>query len=149
MTDIMDQLLEDQRTAMKAKDETKLAAIRMIRSALQNAQIAKGAEEKLSEEDILAVLSKEVRQRREAIDEPNKVDRSDIASREDAGLQVVLGYMPSQLSREDIVEEITKIIGDLGATGANDRGKVMGQAMKILKGRADGKSVAGIVDELL
>ncbi|MEC8944837.1 MAG: GatB/YqeY domain-containing protein [Chloroflexota bacterium] len=149
MTDIMDQLLEDQRTAMKAKDETKLAAIRMIRSALQNAQIAKGAEEKLSEEDILAVLSKEVRQRREAIDEANKVDRSDIASREDAGLQVVLGYMPSQLSREDIVEEITKIIGDLGATGANDRGKVMGQAMKILKGRADGKSVAGIVDELL
>lgn len=145
----MDQLLEDQRTAMKAKDETKLAAIRMIRSALQNAQIAKGAEEKLSEEDILAVLSKEVRQRREAIDEANKVDRSDIASREDAGLQVVLGYMPSQLSREDIVEEITKIIGDLGATGANDRGKVMGQAMKILKGRADGKSVAGIVDELL
>ena len=149
MTDIMDQLLEDQRTAMKAKDETKLAAIRMIRSALQNAQIAKGAEEKLSEEDILAVLSKEVRQRREAIDEANKVDRSDIASREDAGLQVVLGYMPSQFSREDIVEEITKIIGDLGATGANDRGKVMGQAMKILKGRADGKSVAGIVDELL
>ncbi len=149
MTDIMDQLLEDQRTAMKAKDETKLAAIRMIRSALQNAQIAKGAEEKLSEEDILAVLSKEVRQRREAIDEANKVDRSDIASREDAGLQVVLGYMPSQLSREDIVEEITKIIRDLGATGANDRGKVMGQAMKILKGRADGKSVAGIVDELL
>ncbi len=149
MTDIMDQLLEDQRTAMKAKDETKLAAIRMIRSALQNAQIAKGAEEKLSEEDILAFLSKEVRQRREAIDEANKVDRSDIASREDAGLQVVLGYMPSQLSREDIVEEITKIIGDLGATGANDRGKVMGQAMKILKGRADGKSVAGIVDELL
>ena len=149
MTDIMDQLLEDQRTAMKAKDETKLAAIRMIRSALQNAQIAKGAEEKLSEEDILAVLSKEVRQRREAIDEAKKVDRSDIASREDAGLQVVLGYMPSQLSREDIVEEITKIIGDLGATGANDRGKVMGQAMKILKGRADGKSVAGIVDELL
>ncbi len=149
MTDIMDQLLEDQRTAMKAKDETKLAAIRMIRSALQNAQIAKGAEEKLSEEDILAVLSKEVRQRREAIDEANKVDRSDIASREDAGLQVVLGYMPSQLSREDIVEEITKIIGDLGATGANDRGKVMGQAMKILKGRADGKSVAGIVDDLL
>tara|TARA_B100000686_G_scaffold47976_1_gene51300 strand:+ start:1079 stop:1528 length:450 start_codon:yes stop_codon:yes gene_type:complete len=149
MTDIMDQLLEDQRTAMKAKDETKLAAIRMIRSALQNAQIAKGAEEELSEEDILAVLSKEVRQRREAIDEANKVDRSDIASREDAGLQVVLGYMPSQLSREDIVEEITKIIGDLGATGANDRGKVMGQAMKILKGRADGKSVAGIVDELL
>ncbi len=145
----MDQLLEDQRTAMKAKDETKLAAIRMIRSALQNAQIAKGAEEELSEEDILAVLSKEVRQRREAIDEANKVDRSDIASREDAGLQVVLGYMPSQLSREDIVEEITKIIGDLGATGANDRGKVMGQAMKILKGRADGKSVAGIVDELL
>ena len=145
----MGQLLEDQRTAMKAKDETKLAAIRMIRSALQNAQIAKGAEEKLSEEDILAVLSKEVRQRREAIDEANKVDRSDIASREDAGLQVVLGYMPSQLSREDIVEEITKIIGDLGATGANDRGKVMGQAMKILKGRADGKSVAGIVDELL
>ena len=145
----MDQLLEDQRTAMKAKDETKLAAIRMIRSALQNAQIAKGAEEKLSEEDILAVLSKEVRQRREAIDEANKVDRSDIASREDAGLQVVLGYMPSQLSREDIVEEITKIIGDLGATGANDRGKVMGQAMKILNGRADGKSVAGIVDELL
>ena len=145
----MDQLLEDQRTAMKAKDETKLAAITMIRSALQNAQIAKGAEEKLSEEDILAVLSKEVRQRREAIDEANKVDRSDIASREDAGLQVVLGYMPSQLSREDIVEEITKIIGDLGATGANDRGKVMGQAMKILKGRADGKSVAGIVDELL
>ena len=149
MTDIMDQLLEDQRIAMKAKDETKLAAIRMIRSALQNAQIAKGAEEKLSEEDILAVLSKEVRQRREAIDEAKKVDRSDIASREDAGLQVVLGYMPSQLSREDIVEEITKIIGDLGATGANDRGKVMGQAMKILKGRADGKSVAGIVDELL
>ena len=61
MADIMDQLLQDQRTAMKAKEEPRLAAIRMIRSALQNAQIAKGAEQQLSEDDILAVLSKEVR----------------------------------------------------------------------------------------
>ena len=149
MTDIMDQLLEDQRTAMKAKEESKLAAIRMIRSALQNAQIAKGAEHQLSEGDILAVLSKEVRQRREAIEEANKVGRADIVSREDAGLQVVLGYMPSQLSHEDISVEIKKIISDLGAAGPNDRGKVMGQSMKILKGRADGKAVASIVDELL
>jgi uncharacterized protein YqeY len=149
MSDILNRLMDDQRTAMRAKQDKRVSAIRMLRSALQNAQIDKGSGKDLTEEDISRIIAKEVRQRRESIEEAEKASRNDIIEREQEGLDVVLGYMPQQLTRQEIIEEVTKIISDLNTEMPVNRGKVIGQAMQSLKGKADGKMVSEIVGDLL
>jgi uncharacterized protein YqeY len=141
--------MDDQRTAMRAKQDKRVSAIRMLRSALQNAQIDKGSGKDLTEEDISRIIAKEVRQRRESIEEAEKASRNDIIEREQEGLEVVLGYMPQQLTRQEVIEEVTKIISDLNTEIPVNRGKVIGQAMQSLKGKADGKMVSEIVGDLL
>tara|TARA_B110000116_G_scaffold272242_1_gene295966 strand:+ start:3179 stop:3610 length:432 start_codon:yes stop_codon:yes gene_type:complete len=141
--------MDDQRTAMRAKQDKRVSAIRMLRSALQNAQIDKGSGKDLTEEDISRIIAKEVRQRRESIEEAEKASRNDIIEREQEGLEVVLGYMPQQLTRQEVIEEVTKIISDLNTEMPVNRGKVIGQAMQSLKGKADGKMVSEIVGDLL
>lgn len=149
MSDILNRLMDDQRTAMRAKQDKRVSAIRMLRSALQNAQIDKGSGKDLTEEDISRIIAKEVRQRRESIEEAEKASRNDIIEREQEGLEVVLGYMPQQLTRQEVIEEVTKIISDLNTEMPVNRGKVIGQAMQSLKGKADGKMVSEIVGDLL
>jgi uncharacterized protein YqeY len=149
MSDILNRLMDDQRTAMRAKQDKRVSAIRMLRSALQNAQIDKGSGKDLTEEDISRIIAKEVRQRRESIEEAEKASRNDIIEREQEGLDVVLGYMPQQLTRQEIIEEVTKIISDLDTEIPVNRGKIIGQAMQSLKGKADGKMVSEIVGDLL
>jgi uncharacterized protein YqeY len=149
MSDILNRLMDDQRTAMRAKQDKRVSAIRMLRSALQNAQIDKGSGKDLTEEDISRIIAKEVRQRRESIEEAEKASRNDIIEREQEGLEVVLGYMPQQLTRQEVIEEVTKIISDLNTEIPVNRGKVIGQAMQSLKGKADGKMVSEIVGDLL
>jgi len=141
--------MDDQRTAMRAKQDKRVSAIRMLRSALQNAQIDKGSGKDLTEEDISRIIAKEVRQRRESIEEAEKASRNDIIEREQEGLEVVLGYMPQQLTRQEVIEEVTKIISDLNTEIPVNRGKVIGQVMQSLKGKADGKMVSEIVGDLL
>ena len=147
MTTLQERLSDDQKSAMRARNQLRLEAIRMVRSALQNAQKAKG--EDLSDTETSEVLAREVRQRREAIEEARKADRPEIAEREEAGLSVVMDYLPEQLSRDDIVEEARKVIADVGARGPGDRGRVMGKLMPAVRGKADGREVSAVVEELL
>lgn len=149
MSDLIDKLTEDQKTAMRSKDASRLSAIRMIKSALQNAQIAKGPDAELSDADAAEILAREVRQRREAIEEARKAGREEIVQREEAGLAVVMGYLPQQLSRDEIIEEARKVIDELGAHGPSDRGRVMGRVMPAMRGRADGREVSSVVEALL
>ena len=147
MTTLLERLTEDQKTAMRARDQQRLEAIRMVRSALLNAEKAKGKD--LDDTESSEVLAREVRQRREAIEEAQKANRPEIAEHEEAGLAIVMAYLPEQLSRDQILEEAKKAIAELGAKGPGDRGRVMGKLMPAVRGKTDGKEVSSVVEELL
>lgn len=149
MSTLLDRLMEDQKTAMRNRDQPRLSAIRMVRSALQNTQIAKGPNAELNDADAAEVLAREVRQRREAIEEARKADRQEIVRKEEIELAVVMEYLPQQLSRDEIVEEARTIIAEVGARSPADRGRVMGRLMPAMRGRADGREVSAVVEELL
>ncbi len=147
MSTLLERLTEDQKTAMRARDQQRLEAIRMVRSALLNAEKAKGKD--LDDTESSEVLAREVRQRREAIEEAQKANRPEIAEHEGVGLAIVMAYLPAQLSRDQILEEAKKAIAELGAKGPGDRGRVMGKLMPAVRGKADGKEVSSVVEELL
>ncbi len=144
---LQDQLNEDLKSAMKAKDAVKVGTLRMIRAQLKDAQIAKG--EPLSDDECLEVLNKAAKNRKEAIEMYEKSDRKDLLENEQKELEIISAYLPRQLSEQEIEEVISGIIADTGASTLNDLGKVMGVAMKQLKGKADGKIVQQMVRQKL
>ena len=132
---------------MRSKDVGRLSTLRLLKASIQNAEIAKG--QPLEDADILVVLSREVRQRRESISEFRKGDRADLVEKEEAELAIILEYMPQQMSRDEIIAAARGVISEVGAQGPSDMGKVMGKLMPHLKGKADGKEVSSAVGELL
>ena len=103
----------------------------------------------LTDEEQLAVLTTEVKRRRETIADAEKAGRADLIARELAELDVVLGYLPKQMSREEVTAAAQAVIAEVGAKGPTDTGKVMGKLMPQLKGKADGKMISEVVKELL
>ena len=142
-----DQLQTDLHEAMRAGDANRRDTLRLTLAALKNARIAAGNE--LEDSDMLAVLTKEAKQRQESIDEFRKAGRQDLVDKESAELAVLRGYLPEQLSREEIAEAATRVVTETGASGMKDIGKVMPPLMEELRGRADGKMVNEVVHELL
>lgn len=132
---------------MRSKDVGRLSTLRLLKASIQNAEIAKG--QPLEDADILVVLSREVRQRRESISEFRKGDRADLVEKEEAELAIILEYMPQQMSRDEIIAVARGVISEVGAQGPSDMGKVMGKLMPQLKGKVDGKEVSSAVGELL
>ena len=143
----LEKFQEDLKEALKRGDTTRRNTIRLILSALNYSQIAKGAP--LEEGDVLAVLQKEATRRRESIEAFSKGNRPDLVAQEKAELQVILGYLPPPLTREEIAQAARQAIADSGAQGPRDTGKVMGRLMPQLKGRAEGQEVNAVVQELL
>jgi uncharacterized protein len=140
-------LQADYRQAMKDGDKLKVSTIRMALASVKNEEIAKRAE--LSEEEMLTVLAREARKRKESIEEFGKGGRQDLVEKEERELAIIETYMPEQLSEEEVSDMIDKVIGEVGATSAGDLGKVMGKLMPQLKGKADGKKVNQLVRERL
>ena len=138
---------EDIKTAMKAKDKTTLSVLRMIKSSLQNEQIKKGTE--LSEEDELAVLSREMKQRRDSLTEFKKANRQDLVDSLENEIAIVADYMPKQLTEEELQSVVQEVIASVNATSAKDFGKVMGAVMPKVKGKADGNDINRIVKQQL
>jgi uncharacterized protein YqeY len=103
----------------------------------------------LTDEEQLTVLTTEVKRRRETIADAEKAGRTDLVTREQAELEVVLGYLPKQMSREEVVAAAQAVVAEVGAKGPQDTGKVMGRLMPQLKGKADGKMISEVVKELL
>ncbi len=145
--EIQDRLSEDLKTAMKAKEKVKVETIRMVRAQLQDFQIAKRDE--LTEEDEISVLINAAKKRKEALELYEKSDREDLIERERQELAIISAYLPAQLSKEEVEKAVLRVIQEVGASSAQDMGKVMGAAMKELKGKADGKMVQEIVREKL
>jgi len=137
----------DLREALRSGDEHRKSALRMVLAALHNAEIeAKG---ELDEGAVLGLLSREVRQRRESIEEFRKGGREDLVAREEAQLAVIQQYLPQQMTREEIIEAARSVIAEVGARGPADKGKVMPVLVNKLRGRADGREINAVVTELL
>lgn len=142
-------IMEQLKTAMKAKDEVALRTLRAIKAAILVEKTAEGAKDELSEADEMKMLQKMAKQRRDSLDIFTTQGRADLAAKEEEELRVIEGFLPKQLSESELRAELQKVIAETGATGPADMGKVMGAATKALAGRADGKAVSAMVKELL
>lgn len=140
-------LADDLKQALRQRDKLKCSAIRLLLSAMNNAEIARQA--KLEDADIYGVIAKEIRQRQESIDAFKQGNRPDLVAQEEAEMAILKGYLPQQMSREEIVAAARQVIGEVGAKGLSDKGKVMPKLIAQLKGKADGRLINEVVTELL
>lgn len=132
-------LNNDIKTAMKAKDKETLAVLRMIKTAVQAAEIDK--KEELNAEEELTILAREAKQRRESLAEFVKAGRDELVAKTEAEIEIVERYLPKQLSVEEVKEVIAIVAEKIGATTQKEFGKLMGAVMQELKGKADGNVI--------
>jgi uncharacterized protein YqeY len=144
---VIQQLDQDMKAAMKQKDKETLSTIRMVRAAIKKVQIDNRGE--LSDDQVLQVVMKEVKQRRDSLAEYEKAGREDLAAKEKREIEILSAYLPKQLSEEELREIVQQAIADTGAASKKDMGKVMGAVLPKVKGRADGKQVNQLVQQLL
>ena len=137
------------KTAMLAKDATRLLALRSIKSMILLEATKEGGDGELSEEAEMKILNKAAKQRRDSLEIFNQQGRGDLAEKEQAELSVIEAFLPKQLDSSELEEKIKECIAQVGASGPGDMGKVMGVASKSLAGLADGKAISETVKRLL
>jgi uncharacterized protein YqeY len=144
-----ERLTEDLKAAMKAgpAGKVRLETIRFLRAAMKNAEIDKKGP--LTDDDILGIITKQVKQLKDAIVEFEKGGRQDLVEKAQAEIAVLSDYLPAQMTEDEVRELARQIITEVGAQGPRDMGKVMGPLVARTKGRADGKMVQQVVKELL
>lgn len=147
MATLKERIQADLAEALRAKDERRKTALRLVLAAIRNAEIAQ--QRSLDDAGVVAVLQKQVKQRRESIVEFERAGRDDLAQKEREELAIIEGYLPQAASPEEIEAEARRVIGETGAAGPRDIGKVMPILMKEFAGRADGRLVNEIVRRLL
>lgn len=143
-------IFADMKDAMKAGDAMKRDTLRMLDSMIKNTEIElKKREEGLSDSESLDVISRAIKQRRDACTQYADAGRPELAEKETAEIEILMAYMPEQLSEEAVTEVVLAVIAEMGATSKSDIGKVMGQAMAKLKGQVDGNLVKKIAESKL
>lgn len=143
------QIDSDIKSAMLAKNKEELEALRSIKSMILLAETEKGSVAELTSDTESKILMKAAKQRKESADIFQQQNRTDLAQKELFQLEIINRYLPKQLSLDELSAELKKIITEVGATGPQDMGKVMGTATKKLAGKADGKMISEIVKKLL
>ena len=149
---ILDRVKKDLKKAMKAQDDVRRRTLRSLRAALANKEIEQreeGTETVLSAEDELAVVRKQVNQRKDAIEQYEEGGREDLAEKEREEIEVLKAYLPDRMSDEELGERLDAIIEEMDATSMADMGPVMGRAMDEMRGRVDGNRVREMVQERL
>jgi uncharacterized protein len=151
---LKDTLAEDLKTAMRAGDEVRKSTLRLLLTAITRAEVPGeddpvAARQALDDEQVLAVIGSQAKQRRQSIEAFKKAGRDDLVKNEQAELDILQAYLPAQLSREEVVAEARKVMDETGAHSSADKGKVMSVLMKRLGDRADGRTVNEVVTELL
>lgn len=137
----------DYKTAMKVRDAVKVSVLRLLRSAIHNAEIDR--QRALTDDEILGVIQSEIRKRRESIEAFQQGGRADLAEREQAELDILEAYLPQPLSRAELEALVRETIREVGALSVRDMGKVMAVLMPKVRGRADGREVNELVRQLL
>ena len=143
-----DQIAEDLKNAMKTRDVQTLSTIRMLKAAMQHKMIDKKVKV-LPDEDILEIIQKQIKQRRDSIAEFEKGGRKDLVEKEQKEIQILQKYQPKQLSHDELKSIVQEVIKSVGAASKTEIGKVMKELMPKVKGMADGREVNQIVSELL
>ena len=171
---LLERINDDLKDAMRARDEHKLSALRMVRAAIKKTEDAKisaqydawakktrgtpeeantpdfrGQAAPLEEAEVLSVIAKEVKERKDSLAEFQKANRQELVKKEELELAILMAYLPAQLSRDDIAAAVKAVIQQLGATGPSDKGKVMPLIMGQLRGKAEGAEINAVVTELL
>ena len=146
---LFDQVSEDIKKAMLAKDKVALDALRGIKKEFLEAKTAKGGDGELHDDRALQILQKLVKQRKESAEMYAAANRPELADEEMAQCRIIEQYLPAMLSEEELAEALKAIIAQVGAAGPQDMGKVMGVATKALAGKAEGKAISAKVRELL
>ena len=144
---VQDQLTEDLKNAMKSGDTITTDTVRLIRSAVQNAEIEK--QDDLDDTDVGLVLGKMAKQYRDSITIYREAKRDDLAAKEETELAVVMRYLPEQMSADDVRAIAETVVAEVDAAGPGDKGKVMSKLMPQVRGKADGSMVNTVVGELL
>ena len=141
-------LADDLKQTLRSEDRLRRSVIRLVMAAIKNAEIAR--QTALDDDtDILGIIAKEARQRRESIEAFKQGNRPDLVAQEEAELAVLNEYLPQQMSREEIIQAARRVIEEVGAQGPSDKGKVMPKLIAQLKGKADGREINAVVTELL
>ncbi len=147
---LKEQLQEEMKVAMRAKDKVTLQTLRALKSQILLAETAEGrGDGPLTQDEELKMLTKQAKQRRDSAAQYRENGRADLAETEEAELKVIERFLPAQLTPEELAVEVKAIIEQVGATSKKDMGKVMGAATKKLAGRADGKAISSLVRDLL
>lgn len=129
--------------AMRAKDEAKLASLRLVLTAIKNRE--KEVRRSLEDQEVISLISTQIKQRKESIDHYRKAGRDDLVKAEESELQILQAYMPEELSAEEMSQALDEVISEVGAVSIKDMGKVMKAAMAKLAGRADGRVINEMV----
>lgn len=147
--DLFEKVSEDIKNAMKARDKVTLETLRNVKKFFLEAKTAPGANDTLSDADALKIIQKLAKQGKDAAEIYIGQGRQDLADAELAQVKVIEGYLPRQMSAEELEAELKAIIAQVGAAGPKDMGKVMGAATKALAGKADGRVISETVKRLL
>ena len=143
------QIQADMASAMKAKEAVRLASLRAIKAAILLAKTSEGASGEITDQDIVKLIQKLVKQRKESAEQYSAAGRPELAENELAEASFMEVYLPKQLSEAELEAELSKIIAEVGASKPSDMGKVMGVASKKLAGLAEGRAISAKVKELL
>ena len=148
---LKEQIGEDIKTAMKAKDKVRLQTVRSIKKAIleKEVELRPQGKDSLTPEQEIELLSQQAKQRRDSIEQFKNAGRDDLADKESQELEVIESYLPAQASDEEVEALVDELIATSGASTMKDLGKVMGPAMKQLKGKADGKKIQALVKSKL
>ena len=146
---LKNQIQEDLINAIKAKEETKVSALRMLKAEIMKFEVSGGTKKEATDEDIISLIQKQVKQRKDSEEQFRNGGREDMADKEAAEAKILSAYLPEQMSEEEVRKIVQTTIQEVGATSKADMGKVMGAVMPKIKGKADGKLVNKLVMELL
>lgn len=147
---LKEKIAEDLKNALKSGDSLRRSVLGMVLSAMHNKEIELGKPaEGLSDEDVMAVITSEAKKRKDSIYEFSKAGRDEMAAKEEKELAILNEYLPAQLSAEEIAVELKKVIEETGSNKKADFGRLMGEAMRRLKGRAEGSAIKAELEKLL
>lgn len=147
---LADQIQTDLTTAMKARDKVRTQTLRSVLAGIKNLKAEGGrADKPVSDEEVVAIIAKEAKKRRESVDTYTTNGRPELAEAEQAELDVLGAYLPEQMGADEVRAVVAETVAEVGASGPGDLGKVMGALMPKVKGKADGKLVNQIVREQL
>lgn len=147
MLALKEKLMEDLKLSMKDKDTVRKNTVQSVRAAIKQVEVDNRVE--LSDDDIIGVIAKEAKKRKDVLPEYEKSGRTDLIDELKMEIEILMGYLPSQLTKEELGEIVKNAIAEVGASSMKDMGKIMANVMPKIKGRADGGMVNAIAKELL